>query len=137
MKTLKALLVVIILITSSCYTQETPKTFLHYKAQTRGFYLEIYLKNHALDVLKMNSAKKTELSKKQLSELKKSLSNIDFEHIKSNLSIEEVAVDRVIPATFILHYNLKKYEFRFDHNQLPVDLKKLLTRLEKLLPQEE
>ena len=138
MKPYQILFLIVILITTSCKSQETINEIsLHYNAQTRGFHLEIYLKNHILEVLKMKSTKKIELSKKQLSELNNSLSNIDFKHLKSNLSVEEAAVDRVIPATFILHYNHKKYEFRFDHNQLPVDLKKLLTGLEKLLTQEE
>jgi hypothetical protein len=138
MKIIKPLLVFLILITSSCYTQETTnKTFLHYKAQTRGFHLEIILKNNLLEVSKNNSNKKIKISEQQLSKINDEISNINFDSIKSNISIDEVALDKAIPATFSLYYAKKEYSFNFDHNKLPIDLKNLLTKLESTLNKKE
>lgn len=134
MKLFKVTLILVLIISTSTQCQEKKGTIsLNYKAQTRGFQLEIQLQNKVLEIVKNNQTKEANLSNEQFLELNNLLSNINFEAISSSLLIDDVAVDRVVPGTFELIFNQKKYYFEFDHNKPPKDIQLLLDKLQNYI----
>ena len=115
----------------SCESQEKNKDIsLTYIAQTRGFIYTLQLKDNLLEVNDNNSLKKLKLSETHISELTKILSDIDFDKIESNISLDDLSVDKAIKGNFDLVFNTKKYSFEFSHNGLPEKIKQLLSYME-------
>ncbi|MDP3314161.1 hypothetical protein [Lutibacter sp.] len=122
---------ILITLSNSCQSQDkTEPIVLSYSAQTRGFQLGIQLENNALEVLKNNETKNVELTNNQFAEIIDLVSKIDFNTIKSNLSIEDLAVDKAIKGEFSIRFKNKDYTFDFDHNNAPKSIYNLLQTLQ-------
>jgi len=131
MKLLLNTLALLLFFSLSCESQEKNNDIsLTYFAQTRGFIYSLQLNDNLLEVNDNNSLKKLKLSETHISELTKILSEIDFDKIESNISIDDLSVDKAIKGNFNLVFNTKKYSFEFDHNHLPKKIKQLLSYME-------
>ena len=131
MKLFKMILVLLIASSTSCQSQNKKDTIsLNYKAQTRGFQLSIQIENNLLEVTKNNETHQIELTDNQLSEIIEMVKKIDFDAIESNISIEDLAVDKAIKGEFELNFNGELYAFEFDHNNAPESIEKLLNKLQ-------
>ncbi len=139
MKLFKVLLIsVIITLSTSCNAQEQNNTLmLNYTAQTRGFNYVLQLKNNDLKIDKNGKITTLKLSKKQVLTINTLISKIDFTEIESEFSKEKAAVDRVIPAVFILQHNKKQYNYNFEHNNTPKQIQELLNVLDGFVTLEE
>jgi len=139
MKLFKILLIsVIITLSTSCNAQEKNNTvMLNYTAQTRGFNYVLQLKNNVLEITKNSKTTTLELSKQQVITIDTLISKIDFTKIESDFSKEKAAVDRVIPAVFILQHYKKQYNYNFEHNNTPKTIQELLNMLSDFLILEE
>jgi hypothetical protein len=62
---------------------------------------------------------------------------IDFDSLKSNISIDDLAVDKAIKGEFELNFNGKLYTFEFDHNNAPESIQELLNKLQSFDVPEE
>ena len=65
---------------------------------------------------------------------------IKFENslkLNSEFSKEKAAVDRVIPAVFILKHNKKQYNYNFEHNNTPKPIQELLNIINSFVTLEE
>ncbi|MDF1516871.1 MAG: hypothetical protein RQ864_11950 [Lutibacter sp.] len=131
MKLFKMTLILLLVSITSCQSQDKKDTVsLNYNAQTRGFQLAIQLKNNLLEVTKNNETHRSELTENQLNEVIEIVKKIDFESLKSNISIDDLAVDKAIKGKFELNFNSELYEFEFDHNNAPESIQELLNKLQ-------
>lgn len=125
--------ILLLMISNSCQSQEGEKVSLNYSAQTRGYYLHIKLEGNALEISENSNTQKIDLTNQQISKINEVFSEIDFSKIKNNLSIENLAVDKAIKATCIINYKEKLYNFEFDHNNAPKDIKELINVLQEYI----
>ena len=58
------------------------------------------------------------------------IKKIDFNLLKSNISNDDLAVDKAIKGEFELNLNGKVYAFEFDHNNAPENIQELLSKLQ-------
>ncbi|NEW79237.1 MAG: hypothetical protein GZ086_07365 [Gelidibacter sp.] len=138
MKLLKIALILMLVSSTSCQSQNKKDTIsLNYNAQTRGFHLAIRLENNLLEVSKNNETHQLELTDIQLNEIVEMVKKIDFEDIKGNVSIDDLAVDKAIKGDFELNFNGKIFAFEFDHNNAPENIKELLNKLQSFDVSEE
>ena len=123
---------------TSCQSQDKKDTIsLNYNAQTRGFQMAIQLENNLLKVTKNNETHQIELTDIQLNEVAEMVKKIDFDLIKSNVSIDDLVVDKAIKGDFELNFNGKLYAFEFDHNNAPENIQELLKKLQSFVVSEE
>ena len=138
MKLFKMTLILLLVSINSCQSQDKKDTIsLNYNAQTRGFQLSIQLENNILEVTKNNETHKIELTENQLNEVIEMVKKIDFDSLKSNISIDDLAVDKAIKGEFELNFNGKFYTFEFDHNNAPESIQELLNKLQSFDVPEE
>lgn len=138
MKLFKMTLILLFASLTSCQSQDKKDTIsLNYNAQTRGFQLAIQLENNLLEVTKNNETHQIELTDIQLNEVVEMVKKIDFDLIKSNVSIDDLAVDKAIKGEFELNFNGKLYAFEFDHNNAPENIQELLNKLQSFAVSEE
>lgn len=131
MKLFKMTLILLLVSITSCQSQDKKDTIsLNYNAQTRGFQLAIQLENNLLGITKNNETHQIELTENQLNEIIGMVKNIDFEVLKSNISIDDLAVDKAIKGEFKLNLNGELYTFEFDHNNAPENIQELLNKLQ-------
>lgn len=131
MKLFKMTLILLLVSINSCQSQDKKDTVsLNYNAQTRGFQLSIQLKKNLLEVTKNNETHKIELTENQLNEIIEMVKKIDFDSLKSNISIDDLAVDKAIKGEFELNFNGKLYTFEFDHNNASESIQELLNKLQ-------
>ena len=133
MKTLNIFILCTIVLFQSCKSQEKMNTTsLNYSAQTRGYIYTIHLKNNQLELNNNTNIKKTTLTKSQINEINELLLEIDFKKIESNISNEDLAVDKAIKGTLKLNFKGEQFSFDFSHNKLPENIQQLTTHLEGL-----
>ncbi len=131
MKLLKITLILILMSSTSCQSQDKKDSIsLNYKALTRGFQLVIQLKNNLLEISRNNETQQIELTENQLTEITDMVSKIDFNVLKSNILIDDLALDKAIKGVFELNFNGKIYTFEFDHNNAPENIQELLNKLQ-------
>jgi len=131
MKLFKMILILLIVTSTSCQSQDKKDTIsLNYNAQTRGFKLAIHLENNLLEVTKNNETHQIELTEKQFNEVIEMVKKIDFNIIKSNVSVDDLAVDKAIKGEFELNFNNEIYAFEFDHNNAPESIQEMLNKLQ-------
>jgi len=117
----------------SCESQEKKTDLsLTYIAQTRGFIYSLQLKDNKIELNNNNSIKKLELSETDIEQVTKILSEIDFEKIENNISVDDLAVDKAIQGNFDLVFKQKKHSFQFNHHNVPEKIKQLLTYIEEI-----
>ena len=125
-------LILLLVSLTSCQSQNKKDNIsLNYNAQTRGFQLAIQLENNLLEVTKNNETHQIELTENQLNEIISTVKKIDFEVIKSNISIDDLAVDKAIKGEFEVNFNGELYAFEFDHNNAPEKIQELLNKLQR------
>ncbi|MDO9593657.1 MAG: hypothetical protein Q7J19_01555 [Lutibacter sp.] len=138
MKFYKMTLILLFASLTSCQSQDKKDSIsLNYNAQTRGFQMAIQLENNLLEVTKNNETHQIELTDIQLNEIIEVVKKIDFDFIKSNVSIDDLAVDKAIKGEFELNFNGKLYAFEFDHNNAPENIQELLNKLQSFDVSEE
>jgi len=131
MKLFKMTLILLLATSTSCQSQDKKDTIsLNYNAQTRGFQLAIQLENNLLEITENNETHQIELTENQLNEVIKMIKKIDFNLLKSNISNDDLAVDKAIKGEFELNLNGKVYAFEFDHNNAPENIQELLSKLQ-------
>jgi tyrosine-protein phosphatase YwqE len=131
MKLFKMTLILLLVSITSCKSQDKKDAVsLNYSAQTRGFQLTIQLENNLLEVNINNETHQIELTENQLNEVIEIVKKIDFEVLKSNISIDDLAVDKAIKGEFELNLNGELYTFEFDHNNAPESIRELLSKLQ-------
>ena len=131
MKLFKMTLILLLVSINSCQCQDKKDTIsLNYSAQTRGFQLSIQLEKNLLEVTKNNETHQIELTENQLNEVIEMVKKIDFEILKSNISIDDLAVDKAIKGEFELNLNGRLYSFEFDNNNAPESIQELLNKLQ-------
>jgi tyrosine-protein phosphatase YwqE len=131
MKLYKMTLILLLVSITSCQSQDKKDSIsLNYSAQTRGFQLAIQLENNLMEMTKNNETHQIELTENQLNEVIDMVKKIDFKVLKSNISIDDLAVDKVIKGEFKLNFNGELYTFEFDHNNAPESIQKLLNKLQ-------
>ena len=138
MKLFKITLILLLAFSTSCQSQNKKDSIsMNYAAQTRGFQLAIQLENNLLEVTKNSAMHNIELTGNQLSEIIEMVKKIDFDAIESNISIEDLAVDKAIKGEFELDLNGKIYSLEFDHNKAPNSIDELLNKLQSFNLSEE
>jgi tyrosine-protein phosphatase YwqE len=138
MKLFKMILILLIASSTSCQSQNKKDSIsLNYNAQTRGFQLDIQQKNNLLKVTKDNKTQQIELTNKQLTEIIDMAKKIDFNAIKSTISIDDLAVDKAIKGEFEITLNGDLYAFEFDHNNAPKSIDELLNKLQSFVLSED
>lgn len=131
MKLFKMTLILLIVSSISCQSQGKKDTIsLNYSAQTRGFQLAIQLEKNLLEITKNNETHQIELTEKQFNEVVEMVKKIDFNALKSNISIDDLAVDKAIKGEFELNLNGELYVFEFDHNNSPESIQELFSKLQ-------
>ena len=134
MKTFLNLVIVIFSLSTSCNNQElNQKIHINYKAQTRGFLYKISLINDVLEIENNGTLKSKTLNSEQISEIKKLVSNLNFNEIESNISKDDLAVDKAIEGVFVVKINSKTRLLNLNHNSLPVKIEELFSQLERNL----
>ena len=134
MKTFLNLIIVIFSLSTSCNNQElNQKIHINYKAQTRGFLYKISLINDVLEIENNGALKSKTLNSEQISEIKKLVSNLNFNEIESNISKDDLAVDKAIEGVFVVKINSKTRLLNLNHNSLPVKIEELFSQLERNL----
>lgn len=138
MKLFKMTLILLLLSSTSCQSQDKKDTIsLDYSSQTRGFKLAIQLENKLLEVAKNNKTHQIELTDKQFNEVIDMVKKIDFENLKSNIPMDDLAVDKAIKGEFALNINSELYKFEFDHNNAPKKIQELINKLQSFDLSEE
>ncbi|MHB1147662.1 MAG: hypothetical protein ACYC01_08725 [Lutibacter sp.] len=138
MKIFKLTLILLLVSLTSCQSQDKKDAIsLNYTAQTRGFQLAIQLENNLLEITKNSVKYNIELTDNQLTEIIEMVKKIDFNAIKSNISIDDLVVDKAIKGEFELTLNGKIYSFEFDHNNAPESMQELLNKLQSFDISEE
>lgn len=131
MKLFKITLIILLVSSTSCQSQNKKDAIsLNYAAQTRGFQLAIQLENNLLNISKNSVMHNIELTDNQLSEIIEIIKKIDFDTIESNISIDDLSVDKAIKGEFELNLNGEIYAFVFDHNNAPESIQELLNKLQ-------
>jgi hypothetical protein len=131
MKLFKMTLILLLVSITSCQSQDKKDTIsLNYNAQTRGFQLAIQLENNLMEMTKNNETHQIELTENQLNEVIVMIKKIDFNLLKSNISIDDLAVDKAIKGEFELNFNGELNTFEFDHNNAPESIRELLSKLQ-------
>ena len=131
MKLFKMTLILLMVSSTSCQSQDKKDTIsLNYNAQTRGFQLAIQLENKLLEVTINNETRQMALSENQFNEVVEMVKKIDFNALKSNISIDDLAVDKAIKGVFELNFNGEIYAFEFDHNNAPESIQEMLNKLQ-------
>ena len=131
MKLLTHLIIIFSIITISCSKEEkNNEIIINYKAQTRGFIYSILLEKNILEIKTNKSVSKKILTKNQQIEIYNLLKEIDFAKIESNISIEDLSVDKAIKGKLITTFNKNQYEYEFNHNKLPQSIQELFIKLE-------
>ena len=131
MRLIKMTLILMFASLTSCQSQDKKDTIsLNYNAQTRGFQLSVQLENSLLEVTKNNETHQIELTENQLNVVVEMAKKIDFDILKSNISFDDLAVDKAIKGEFELNLNGEFYNFEFDHNNAPESIKELLNKLQ-------
>lgn len=121
-------------LSSSCNNQElNQKIHINYKAQTRGFLYKISLINDVLEIENNGTLKSKTLNSEQFSEIKKLISNLNFDETESNISKDDLAVDKAIEGVFVVKINSKTRLLNLNHNSLPVKIEELFSQLERYL----
>ncbi|SFS42915.1 hypothetical protein [Lutibacter maritimus] len=134
MKTFLNLIIVLFSLSTSCESQEVnQKIHINYKAQTRGFLYKISLNNNVLEIDNNGTLKSKILNSQQFSEIEKLVFNINFDEIKNNISIDDLAVDKAIEGVFEVKINSKTHLLNLNHNNLPVKIEELFSQLERYL----
>ncbi len=134
MKTFLNLIIVLFSLSTSCESQEVnQKIHINYKAQTRGFLYKISLNNNVLEIDNNGTLKSKILNSQQFSEIEKLVFNINFDEIKNNISIDDLAVDKAIEGVFEVKINNKAHLLNLNHNNLPVKIEELFSQLERYL----
>jgi hypothetical protein len=134
MKLLFSMGILLLTLSNSCEGQENKDEItINYTAQTRGYIYTLQLKNKELEINNNQAIKNIVLTEEQQNEVLKLLSEIDFKKIKSNISTDDLAVDKAIKGAFELNYHNKLYSYNFDHNKLPKKIEELKLKLETLL----
>lgn len=133
MKIISFLLFFTVFFAKSCQSQSNNSVMVHYKAETRGFSYTLNLKNNTLEQIENGVTITKNLSAAQINTIEKQLAEINFSAIKSNLQVEETAVDRAIPGYFEVEFNNKKYQFEFSHHNLPNQITNVIDNLKLLL----
>lgn len=119
-------------LSTSCKSQEKKDEYtIGYSAQTRGYFYSLQLKNEELEINDNDELKKMKLTENQSDQILKMLSAIDFENTKNNILTEDLSVDKAIKGVFKTEFDNNIYTFEFDHNNLPENIEKLLSQLEK------
>ncbi|MDP3359038.1 MAG: hypothetical protein Q8S41_06770 [Lutibacter sp.] len=138
MKPFKMTLILLFASLTSCQSQDKKDSIsLNYNAQTRGFQMAIQMENNLIEVTKNNETHQIELTDIQLNEIIEMVKKIDFALIKSNVSIDDLAVDKAIKGEFELNLNGKIYAFEFDHHNAPESIQELLNKLQSFVVSEE
>lgn len=134
MKLISQLLLIIIVFTISCNSQEKNNDIMiNYSAQTRGYLYSLQLEKNVLEINDNNTLKEVELSNKQQIKIDSLLNNINFNEIETNISIDDLAVDKAIKGTLELNFEAEHFTFDFNHNNLPKDIQELFNQLELYL----
>ncbi len=132
MKLFKITLIILLAFSSSCQCQEKKDTILlNYTAQTRGFLYQIQLKNNLIELNNNNSTKQKALTNNQEIKIESLLNEINFKEIESNISVNDLALDKAIKGLFEINFKATSYSFEFNHHKLPKKIKQLLTQLEE------
>jgi hypothetical protein len=132
MKLFKITFLLLSIISSSCEGQEKKECiYLNYTAQTRGFLYLVQLENNSIEINKNNTIQTTLLTETQLIKINSLLSSINFDAIKNNVSISDLAVDSAIKGVLNLTFEGNSYTFDFSHNKLPKEIEELLKKLEE------
>lgn len=138
MKLFKMTLILLLVSSTSCQSQDKNDSIsLNYIAQTRGFQLAIQLDNNLLEITKNSVMHNIELTDNQLTEIIEMVKKIDFDAIESNISIDDLAVDKSIKGEFELDLNGEIYFLEFDHNNAPESIQELLNKLQSFDLHEE
>ena len=132
MKLFKITFLLLLIATSSCKGQEKKDAIsLNYKAQTRGFLYQIQLENNSIEISQNNTIKTGVLNEDQLTKIDSLLREINFNTIKNNVSISDLAVDSAIKGVFNLNFEGNSYTFNFNHHKLPKEIEGFLKYLEE------
>ncbi len=138
MKLSNIILFLLLVSSASCQSQHKKDSIsLNYVAQTRGFQLAIRLENIFLEIYKNNETVQIELTENQFNEVVEMVKKIDFDTIKSNISIDDLALDKAIKGEFELNLNEEIYSFEFDHNNAPKNIQELLNKLQSFYKAKE
>lgn len=88
---------------------------LSYKAQTRGYLLEINVVEKSISITENSITSKFKLSNSNFKELTSKIKDIDFSNLIIEDKSEEIAVDRAIPALFYLKTDKSEYTLELTH----------------------
>jgi len=106
-------LIICLISFSSCMSQNQLE--LSYKAQTRGYLLEINVVEKNVTIEENSTTSKFELSNSNFKELTSKINDIDFSNLIIEDKSEEIAVDRAIPALFYLKTDKSEYTLELTH----------------------
>ena len=126
-------LLILLTFSNSCESQEKEQISFNYYAQTRGYIYSLQLKNNEIELNNNGLVKKITLTENQYNEINKLFYEINFNKIKSNISADDLAVDKSIKAICSINMNEKVHSFEFDHNKLPKEIQTIKLKLEKFL----
>ena len=134
MKTFLNLIIILFTLSTSCESHAiNHKLSINYKAQTRGFLYQVSLNNNILEINKNGTQQIKTLNSQQFSEIEKLVSNIVFDEIKSNISTDDLALDKTIEGIFEVKSNKKSHLLNLNHNKLPIKIEELFNQLEGYL----
>lgn len=132
MKFSKILFLISILFIQACQSQNyDSKTSINYIAQTRGFSYTLILKNNIVEINNNNKTQQFKLYQKQVDDLENNLDAINFEKIKSNISTDDLALDKAIKGILNLTFHGQQFTFEFNHNNPPKEFGQILSLIEK------
>ncbi len=131
MKSILYLIIGLISIATSCQNHDLNDNLtLNYTAQTRGFIYSLILEKNTLEFNNNNSIKKISLTKNQQLEVFNLFTEINFEELENNISINDLAVDKAISGLFKTTFKDEEYKYEFNHNNLPKAIIELFQKLE-------
>lgn len=132
MKLFKITIIILLTFSTSCQCQEKKDTILlNYTAQTRGFLYQIQLKDNLIELNNNNTIKQKVLTKNQEIKIDSLINEINFKEIESNISINDLAVDKAIKGLFEINFKETSCSFEFNHHKLPKEVKQLILQLEE------
>jgi hypothetical protein len=139
MKTIALFLMTILLSANGC--EDMKDTIIEYNAMSRGFYLNVAVKNENVIVMteRRGEAKTTKLSQDTLKEIVDMVKEIDLEGMPDLKSpTEKRYYDGAAIGTLKITRNGEVYESQaFDHGEPPAAIKKLVDKLMTFVPQEK
>lgn len=106
-------LIICLISFASCMSQNQLE--LSYKAQTRGYLLEINVVEKSISITENSITSKFKLSNSNFKELTSKIKDIDFSNLIIEDKSEEIAVDRAIPALFYLKTDKSEYTLELTH----------------------